>query len=65
LQKIIIPKRTKEKLAKYLYQLGIIHDFIMPDFAGFCSTLGYKHYYNQGIRSRILTRVEQPVSADK
>jgi len=51
---MIVPKEAKVALARYLYGLGITHDFIMPGFAGFCETLGYRHHYNVGILSRHL-----------
>jgi hypothetical protein len=41
-------------LARYLYGLGITHDFIMPGLAGFSATLLYRYHYNVGVQSKHL-----------
>ena len=36
ISKMTVPRAIKVTLARYLHGIGITHDFIMPDFAGFC-----------------------------
>jgi len=56
--KLIVPRDVKVTLARYLHGIGITHDFIMPDFAGFCLALGYRFHYNVAIRSSALDAAE-------
>src|SRR4051812_11603349 len=55
---ILVPRKIKVTLARYLHGLGVTHDFIMPGFAGFCETVAYRHHYNNGIRSKNLDMEE-------
>jgi FRG domain len=51
---MIVPADLKNYVARYLYDIGMFHDFIMPGLAGFCETVGYRYRHNKGLRTRYL-----------